>query len=125
MRFQVIAVQLRHLGHRLLQGDLNFGQGRDRHPDRQVVVQHVIFAQIGVGEAEIAKALAVAQARAMADHQPGMGAQDGDMVGGGLGVGRADTDVDQRDAVAIGAFQVIGRHLRHLARGANFLIGPR
>jgi hypothetical protein len=51
----------------------------------------------------------------MADHQPGMRAQHGDMVGRGLGVRGADADIDQRDAVAIGAFQVIGRHLRHLA----------
>ncbi|MNC31063.1 hypothetical protein D3C75_793710 [compost metagenome] len=33
------------------------------------------------------------------------------MVGDVLGVGRADADVDQRDAVAVGGDQVVGRHL--------------
>jgi hypothetical protein len=50
----------------------------------------------------------------MADHQPGMRAQHGDMVGRGLGVRRPDADVDQRDPLPVGALQVIGRHLRHL-----------
>ncbi|EKD61222.1 MAG: hypothetical protein ACD_54C00341G0003 [uncultured bacterium] len=130
--FQLVAVQLRHLGNRLLQRDLNLGQRRDRHPDRQVVIQNVIFAQVSMGKAEIAQGLAVAQARAMANHQPGMRAQHRDMIGGGFGIRRADTDIDQRNAVPIRPLQVIGRHLRrfrgwqnHPIRRADFLISRR
>ncbi len=111
---QLVPVQLGDLGHRLLQGDLDLGQGRDRHPDGQVVVQHVILAQIGVGQDEIAQGLAVPQARAMAHHQPDMRAQHRDVVGRCLGVGRADADIDQGDPLPVRAFQVISRHLRQL-----------
>jgi hypothetical protein len=42
----------------------------------------------------------------MADHQPGMRAQHRDMVGRGLGVRRADADIDQGDAAAaVGRFR--------------------
>ena len=47
----------------------------------------------------------------MADHQPRLGAQHREMVADRLGVGRADADVDQRDAAAVRADQMIGRHL--------------
>ena len=61
MRFSSIPFQLGDLRHGLFQRDLDFGQRRDRHPDRQVIIQHVIFAQIGVGQHEIPKRLRVAQ----------------------------------------------------------------
>jgi hypothetical protein len=57
----------------------------------------------------------------MAEHQPGVRAQHRDMVGDGLGVGRADADIDHGDAAMILALQMIGRHLRQ-PRGA---IRPR
>jgi hypothetical protein len=40
-----------------------------------------------------------------------MRAQHGHVVGDGLGVGRADADVDHGDAAAVGPHQVVGRHL--------------
>jgi len=51
----------------------------------------------------------------MAEHNPGVRAQHGDMIGNGLGVGWPDADIDQRDAGAVRALQMICRHLR-LAR---------
>ena len=87
-----------HLGHRLLQRHLHFGQRRDRHPQRQVLVEHVVLAHIAVGQHVVAELLGVAQAGAVAEHQPGMRPQHGDVVGDGLGVGRADADVDHGDA---------------------------
>ncbi len=53
----------------------------------------------------------------MADHQPDMRTQHRQMVGDGLGVGRAHPDIDQGDAVAMRLGQVIGRHLRQLGQG--------
>ncbi len=102
--------------NRTFQRQLHFRQSRDRHPDRQVVVQNVILTHIGVCQHIIAKALAVAQAGAMANHQPGMRAQHGDMVGDRLGVGRADADIDQRNAGMALFLQVIGWHLRQAAK---------
>ena len=71
----------------------------------------MIVAQIGVGEHVIADLLAGAQAPAMADHQPGFGAKDGEVIADRLGVARADADIDQRDPAAVLAHQVIGGHL--------------
>ena len=68
--------------------------------ERQVGVEHVVLAHIGVGEDVVAQFLRVPQAGAVADHQPGMRAQHGDVVGDGLGVGRADADIDHGDAAA-------------------------
>ena len=47
--------------------------------------------------------------------------QHRDMVGDGLGVGRADADIDHGDAAMPGLGQVIGRHLRHARRRRAFL----
>ena len=80
----------------------------------------MVVAQIGVRQHIVAQPLAGAQAAAVADHQPHMRAQHGQMVGRRLGVGRADADVDQGDAVAPVAHQVVGGHLRQLGQG-----GPR
>ena len=72
---------------------------RDRDLERQHVVEHMVVAQIGVGEDVVADRLACAQAAAMADHQPHFGPQHREMVADRLGVGRADADVDQGDAL--------------------------
>ena len=77
----------------------------------------MVVAQIGMGQHIVADPLAGAQAAAMADHQPGFGADNGQVVADRLGVGRADTDVDKGDAAAIRRDQMIGRHLM-LAPGA-------
>ena len=47
----------------------------------------------------------------MADHDPHLGAQDGEAVRDGLGVGRPHTDVDHRDAVAGLGNEIIAREL--------------
>ena len=99
---QIVAGQPGDLGDRLLQRHLHLGQRRDRHPDRQVVVEHVVLAHIGVRQHVVAERLAVAQPGAVAEHQPGMRPQHRDMVGDGLGVGRADADIDHGDAAMAG-----------------------
>ena len=40
------------------QRHLHLGERRDRHPDRQVVVEHVVLAHIGVGQHVVAERLA-------------------------------------------------------------------
>ena len=98
---------LRGPGERLL--DLgNCGEGDFR---RQHRIEHVIVAQIGMGEHVVADLLARAQAAAMADHQPRFGTQHCQVVADRLRIARADTDIDQRDAFAVGTNQVIGGHL--------------
>ena len=109
---ELVAGEARHLGDGVLERDLDLGQRRDRHPDRQVVVEDVVLAHVAVGEHVVAERLGVAQPGAVADHQPDVGAQHGDMVGDGLGVRRADADVDHRDAGVARADEVEGRHLR-------------
>ncbi len=47
----------------------------------------------------------------MADHQPRFGAQDGEVIGDGLGVRRPDPDVDEGDAAAVLGNEVISGHL--------------
>ena len=69
-----------------------------------------------MGQNKIPQRLRVAQPGAVPDHQPGMGAQNSDMIGRGFGIRRADPNIDQRDPRAIRPFQVIGRHLRQLQR---------
>ena len=53
------------------------------------------------------------------DHQPAVGAQHGEMVGDGLGVGGADADVDERHALAVGRGEVIGGHLEAVPGAAG------
>jgi hypothetical protein len=72
----------------------------------------MVLAHIGMRQHIVAERLAVAQAGTMAEHQPGMRAQHGDVVGDRLGIGRADADIDQRDAAMTLLLDVIGRHLR-------------
>ncbi len=64
-----------------------------------------------MGQNVIADALGVAQAAAVADHEPAVRTDDGQMVRDVLGVGGTDADVDQRHAFAIGRGQMIRRHL--------------
>ncbi len=115
-RLQLIAGQAGDLGHRLLQRLLDLGQRRQRHPGRQCLVEHVIVARIGMRQHVIAQLLGVPQSGAVAQHQPDMRSQHGEMVGDGLGVRGADADIDQRGARAVGAFEMIGRHLRQARR---------
>jgi hypothetical protein len=84
-----MALELGDLGHGRLQRHLDLGQRRNRHPQRQLFVEHMVFAHIAVGQHVVAQLLAVAQAGAVAQHDPGVRAQHGDVVGDGLGVGRA------------------------------------
>ena len=97
---------------RILESDLHLGQCRDRHLRRHQRIEDAVLAEIGVGEHVVANLLGLAQATAVADHQPAVGAQDGQMVRNVLRIGRTDTDIDQRDAFAIRRRQVIGRHLK-------------
>ena len=108
---EVVARKPSHFGNRLLQRHLDLGQRRDRHPHRQVVVQHVVLAHIGMGQHVVAQRLRVAQPGAVAEHHPGMRPQHRDMVGYRLGVGRPDADIDHRDAAVVRLFEMIGRHL--------------
>ena len=121
---EVIVRHLGHISHRLLQCLLDLGQRRNRHPQRQFLVQHMIFAHVGVGQHIVPQALAVAQPCAVAQHHPGMRAQHGNVVGDGFGIGRADANVHHGDAAAVGAHQVVGRHLRQTRRrGAQAIDG--
>ena len=113
---QVITLQGCDLSHSLLKAGLDFGQSWDRHPNRQVVVQNMIFAQIGMGQHKISKTLRIAQTGAVPHHDPGVRAQYGYMIGGGFGIRRANADIHQSDAAAIGSGQVVGWHLRHFLR---------
>ena len=122
MRLQLVALELRHVGHRLLERDLDLGQRRDRHPQRQLLVEHMVLAHVAVRQHVVAELLRVAQAGAVAEHHPGVRAQHRDVVGDGLGVGRADADVDHRDAAAVRPHQVVGRHLRQPRRRAAQLV---
>src|SRR3954467_3920023 len=80
---------------RLLERHLHLRERRDRHPQRQLTIKHMVLAHIAMGEHVVAEPLRVAQARAMAEHQPGMGPQHGNMVGDIARVGRTGADVDQ------------------------------
>ncbi len=57
---------------RAFQRHLDLGQRRDRDPDRQIGVEHVVVAHVGMGQHVVAERLGVPQARAMAEHDPGM-----------------------------------------------------
>ena len=112
-----LALQAGDAGDGLLEGNLHFGDGRDGDPFRQVLVQNMIFAHVGVGKDVVAQPLGAAQAGTMAEHQPGMRAQDGDMIGDGFGVAGADADIDQRDALPVGSSEMVGGHLRQAREG--------
>ncbi len=71
----------------------------------------MVFAHIGVGQHIVAQLLRGAQARAVAQHQPGVWAQHSNVVGDGLGVGGPHADVHHGDAAVALAHQVVARHL--------------
>ena len=102
---------------RLLKRHLHFGKRGDGHGQRQVGVEHVILAHIGAGQHIIAQLLGIAQAGAVAQHDPGVGAQHRNMIGDGFGVGGTDPDIDHGDAAATIGRQVVGGHLRRADRG--------
>jgi hypothetical protein len=77
-----------------------------------VGIEHMVIAHVAMGQNIVAKRLTAAKAGAVAEHHPGMRPEDGDVVGDGLGIRRADADVDQRDARVVFPEKVIGRHLR-------------
>ena len=108
------------LADRLFERDLHLGKRGDRHEQRQFAVEHVVFADITMREHVVAEPLRVPETRAMAEHQPGVRAQHGDVVGHVARVGRTGPDVDQGDAAIAGLDEMKGRHLRHaLGRGPN------
>ena len=108
------------VGDGLLQRHLHLGERRDRHPDGQIGIEHMVLAHIGVGKHVVAEFLAASEARAVTEHQPGLRAQHRDMVGDRLGVGWADADIDERNAGMIRALQMVGRHLRQAGRWHGF-----
>ncbi len=113
---ELVFGHLGHVGHRLLERELDLGQRGDRHPQGQFLVEHVVLAHVGVRQNVVAQLLAVAQARAVAQHHPGVRPQHGDVVGDGLGVRRAHADVHHAGAAAVGAHEVVGGHLRQARR---------
>ena len=99
---------------RLGERELDFGERRHGNFRRQHGVEHLVVAQIAVRQYVVAQPLIGAQAAAMADHQPNMRAQHGEMIGHRFCVRRTDADVHQRDAVVTRLREMIGRHLRQL-----------
>src|SRR3546814_10268065 len=69
---QLIALKPAHFAHRLLKRDLHLGKRRDRRPQRQVVVQHMVLAHIAVRQHIVAQLLRVPEPGAMPQHQPGV-----------------------------------------------------
>ncbi len=90
-RLEIITVQAGNLSHGLLQGNLDFRQRRDRSPKRKILIQDTILAHIGVRQYIVAQLLAATQTGTVADHQPGVGPQDGDVVGTICNAGRLAT----------------------------------
>jgi hypothetical protein len=104
MRFMPISSSWGHVRHGLGHGHLDFRQsGGIGTRQRQVSIEHMVLAHIGVRQNVVAQFLAVPQSGAMAQHDPGMRAQHGDMVGDRLGVGGPDADVDHGDAAPAAA----------------------
>ncbi len=109
--FEVIALQAGDFLDGFFKCDLNFRKRRQRHPDREVIVQYMVFTHVGVRQNIVAELLAVAQSRAVTKHQPGMRAKHRDMVGNGFGIGWADTNIDHCDTRMVCPLQVISGHL--------------
>ena len=66
------ALHAGHVGHRFFQRELDFRQRRNGHPQRQLFVEHMVFAHVGVGQHVVAELLALPQAGAVAEHHPRM-----------------------------------------------------
>src|SRR5690606_8253352 len=81
-----------------------------------IVVKDMVFAHIGMRQDVVAEGLRVAQTGAMAEHQPGMRPEDGDMIRNRLGVGWTYTNIDHAYAGMTRLDQMIGGHLRYPRR---------
>src|SRR5438876_6346005 len=114
--FELKPAQPRHFADGLLERDLHLGQRRNRHPQRQLLIQHVILADVSVSEDVIAELLRVAQPGTMAEHQPGVGPKHCDVVGDVARVRRTGSNVDHADAVGSLLNQMKSRHLRRAFR---------
>ena len=93
------------------EGALYFGNCRDGDVDPDAVVENVVAALVGVAKDEVTDAHAPIKPGTVSDHHPAFGAEDGKAVSDGFGVGWADTNVDDRDAVSVGCTEVVARHL--------------
>ena len=100
-----------HLLGAVVERALHFRQRRHRHRRRQHVVQHVVVTQVSVSQHIVADGLRMLQTTAVPNHQPRVRTQHSQVVTDVLGIRRANADVHQRDARAIGADEVIRRHL--------------
>src|SRR5690606_18548301 len=109
--FQFGSVSAGDGGGGVLQGGLDFGQRGQGDVRRHAVVEDVVVPQVGVGQHVVSDALRGAQAAAVSHHQPAVRAQHGEVVGDGFGVGGADADVHQRDALIVWRHEVVGGHL--------------
>ena len=76
----------------------------------------MILANVSVRQNIIPKVLGISQSRAVPKHQPSMWPKNGDVICDGFRVGRADADVNHCNAGTVRTGQVIGRHLRQLAK---------
>lgn len=65
--FQLETGMPRHLADRLLERDLHLGQRQDRHPHRQLFVEHVVLANIAVRQHIVAELLGIPEPRAVAE----------------------------------------------------------
>src|SRR6202041_494286 len=99
--------------HRLLDGDLHLGQRGDRNPWGQFLVEDMVLAHVTVRQDIIAELLRRSQAGTMPEHEPGVRAQHGDVVGDGAGIRWAGADVYHSNALKTGLYEMEGRHLRH------------
>ena len=89
------------------------GDGDARRED---VVEDPVVPHVAGRQDEVSDLLVVPEARAVADHEDGVGAQDGQVIGDGLGVRRADPDVDESEARGAGQLVMPRRHLDGAAR---------
>ena len=100
--FELKPGQPRHFADGLLERNLHLGQRRNRHPQRQLLIQHMILANVSVRQDVVAELLRVPQTRTVAEHQPGMGSKHRDVIGDVARVRRAGADVDHGDAAGAG-----------------------
>ena len=98
---QIEAGEPRHLANRLLGRHLHLGKRRNGNPSRQLIVEYVVLANVTMRKHVVAELLRVAQARAVAEHQPCVRPQHRDMVGDVAGIRRAGADIDNGDTAAV------------------------
>ena len=121
--FQLITLQFGDLSDRLFERDLDLRQRRHRHPNGQIIIKDLIFAQISMRQNKVAQKLAVSQSRAMPHHNPSMRSQDCNVIGRGLGIRWTNPDIHQCDPRAVRALEMISWHLRLLGRSLQGSIG--